>query len=86
VTGRWNYKTQGAAYEPFGNWNAGFTGRAAGFPTPVIQFGAGWYQENRTNIHGASWGHWYSGAPWGDDPHDQYMIKWGAEYYDSGGR
>ena len=84
VTHQWNYKNQGFMYEPFGNFNAGLTGRAAGFPSAAIQFGAGVYQGLFTNLHDPAWGHWYSGRPWGDDPVDQFMIDWGVRYYNSG--
>ena len=83
VTHKWNYK--GAAYEGFRNLNAGATGRAAGFPSGVIQFFAGMYQTTMTSTYDPSWGHWYSGPPWGDDPVDQFMIDWGVRYYNSGG-
>ena len=85
VTHQWNYKNQGSMYEAFGNFNAGFTGRAAGFPAWMIQIGAGWYQENKTRVYSPSWGHYWSGAPWGDDPIDQFMIAWGVDYYNSSG-
>ena len=77
--------TRGPAYEGFRNLNAGATGRAAGFPSGVIQFFAGMYQTTMTSTYDPSWGHWYSGPPWGDDPVDQFMIDWGVRYYNSGG-
>jgi len=85
VTHQWNYITQGSAYEPFGNFNAGYTGRANGWPGFAVQIGAGGYQQFMTTTHDPSWGSLFSGPPWGDDPIDQYMIDWGARYYDSGG-
>jgi hypothetical protein len=82
---KWNYKAHGPMYEPGGNFNAGFTVRANGWPGFAGQILAGGYQEFFTKIHDPSWGHVYSGSPWGDDPVDQYMIDWGVRYYNSGG-
>jgi len=86
VTHQWNYIVQGSEYEAFGNFNAGFTGRANGWFGFLLEIGAGGYQEFFTNVHDPSWGDVYSGPPWGDDPVDQYMIDWGVRYYNSGGR
>jgi hypothetical protein len=85
VTHEWNYKAQGSMYDPGGNFNAGFTGRANGWPGFGVRIFAGGYQQFFTNVHDPSWGTVFSGPPWGDDPVDQYMIDWGARYYDSGG-
>jgi len=82
---KWNYKAHGRMYEPGGNFNAGFTVRANGWPGFAGQILAGGYQEFFTKIHDPSWGHVYSGSPWGDDPVDQYMIDWGVRYYNGGG-
>lgn len=85
--GPWDYKNQpfpgaNTEYRDFGNFNYGFGGSAAGFQDWVLLRAAGLYQM----ISGT----WEIGfglpigfAPYGDDPHDQQMIRNGIQYYEN---
>ena len=77
--GKWDYKQYGSAYEDFGNFNYGATGSTL-FPKFVLRRGAG-YAQNRAGTSKESWGKWYQGKPYGDDPKDQDAINKGINYY-----
>lgn len=66
----------------FGNFNYGATGSAMGIPDFVLLVAAGYYQPKKAQH--PSWGSWYSGAPYGDDPADQVQIERGIKYYKNG--
>jgi hypothetical protein len=77
--GPWDYKTRHRRYIPFGNFNFGAAGRAAGFSSDALLRGAGWAQfwaGNWSPTFGVPWGD----PPYGDDPADQEWIKKGIEY------
>ena len=78
--GKWDYKQQGSEYKDFGNFNYGVTGTAAGCSEQVLKRAAGWAQE-QAGTSMDEWGHWYGGAPYGDDPADQVQIQKGIDYY-----
>jgi RHS repeat-associated protein len=78
--GKWDYKQNGSAYEDFGNFNYGATGKAVGFPDFVLERAAGWAQ-GRAGTSKSEWGKWYGSTPYGDDPNDQKQIKAGIDYY-----
>jgi hypothetical protein len=84
--GRWDYKRLEpvGAYEEFGNFNYGATGRALGFPREVLLRAAGFVQvleSLRTGRpHGP--GSPFGDPPYGDFPEDQGPILRGIEYYD----
>jgi hypothetical protein len=67
-------------YDDFGNFNYGATGAALGMPDQVLLRAAGWYQEKSGN-GSPEFGHWWGGAPYGDDPPGQEFIKQGIQYY-----
>lgn len=83
-SGEWDYKKQGqgSEYEDFGNFNYGATGAALGgigIPDQVLLRGAGAYGMC-CGTYDPKWGVPWGGAPYGDDPHDQEMIKQGIQY------
>jgi len=84
--GQWDYKRLEpvGAYEEFGNFNYGATGRALGFPREVLLRAAGFVQvleSFRTGRpHGP--GSPFGDPPYGDFPEDQAPILRGTEYYD----
>lgn len=84
--GAWDFKRHGhREYEQFGNEAYGVTGKSLGLPDGVLKRGAGWAQETFNEPgHGYDprWGHWWEGAPYGDDPADQRDIQTGIEFYD----
>lgn len=75
--GPWDYKTSGPQYEEFGNFNYGVVGAASGLNLDVLLVAAGIAQMNHKDQgspqFGADSNH--------DDPHDQFWIKEGYEYY-----
>jgi hypothetical protein len=78
--GPWDYKRQDRRYIPFGNFNYGAAGSAAGFSPDALLRAAGWAQLGAGNWSpefGVPWG----GPPYGDDPDDQDWIKRGIEYF-----
>lgn len=87
--GAWDYKQQGAKYEPFGNYNYGVTGRAAGFPTGILLQEAGRAQVAGGNTDPKFGQPGIRGLPFtgtgsfGDDPVDQFWIQQGIRTYDS---
>jgi hypothetical protein len=84
--GNWDYKRGGRPgpilypeLVPFGNFNYGATGVAAGFPDWVLRRGAG----ATLFLPGGSspeWGVPWGAAPYGDQPQDQYWIQQGIEW------
>jgi len=86
--GPWDYKQMGKRFEDFGNFNFGATGAAAGYATPVLLRGAGWAQV-RAKTSNPAWGVPFSlkspfgTGTFGDDPHDQEMIRNGINYYEA---
>lgn len=77
--GPWDYKQRGSQYESFGNFHYGAVGNAAGFSKETLLRAAGLAQ----TFAGTSvdvFGRWWSVAPYGDDPRDQYWIKEGIDY------
>ena len=81
--GPWDYKQQGQAYEPFGNFNYGATGRAAGFDLGLLLRAAG-AVHMKNAIQSGNWHPsfgWPLGSfPYGDDPRDQRNIIAGYTY------
>ena len=69
ATGEWDYKKNNYAYEDFGNFNYGATGRAAGISRVLLRLMAGAI-------------HTVTNFSFGDDPRDQEMIIQGMDYYD----
>lgn len=83
--GPWDFKTQGAQYENFGNFHFGVVAAAMGVPEQVGLRGAGLVQI----VSGTSREDWgnpatFDGGPYGDDPRDQAQIRAGYDYYNSG--
>jgi type VI secretion system secreted protein VgrG len=88
--GPMDYKTQGALYEDFGNFNYGATGTAAYAPSFTLLRAAGWAQRghpsspqfggNPGSLPGMVLNPFGGTAPYGDDPHDQQMIQQGIQY------
>jgi len=88
--GAMDYKTQGAQYEDFGNFNYGATGTAAYAPSFTLLRAAGWAQRghpsspqfggNPGSLPGMVLNPFGGTAPYGDDPHDQQMIQQGIQY------
>src|SRR5688572_3772702 len=93
--GPWDYKYRDPAvnegkrskYEPFGNFNYGASGAAAGFSDGQLLRLAGHYQTDRTYARGENPGRLRSilgvggRAPYGDEPGDQDQIRNGINYY-----
>ncbi|MFN4834001.1 MAG: polymorphic toxin type 44 domain-containing protein [Pseudanabaena sp.] len=87
--GVWDYKQLNRAYEDFGNFNYGATGRAFGFSDITLLQEAGIAQV-QAGTSRPEWGNpgtrlnpFDPGIPpYGDDPNDQYWIKEGIRYYD----
>jgi len=77
-----DYKRVGSAYEAFGNFNYGATGAAMGIPDQALLRAAGYFQPSKASL--PYFGHWWGGAPYGDDPADQLWIQQGIEYYNNG--
>ena len=63
----------------YGNFHYGAVGYAAGIPAEILHIAAGAAQEV-ANTSLPVWGHFYSDAPFGDDPRDQFWIKQGIDY------
>jgi RHS repeat-associated protein len=92
--GVWDYKTQGAQYENFGNFNYGATGTAAGAPPFTLRRAAGRAQRGHAGSpqFGGDPGSLPSiflnpgggTAPYGDDPNDQKFINLGIKYAQMG--
>lgn len=88
--GPWDYKQQGSAYEEFGNYNYGATGRAAGFPSLILRQEAGIAQTAAgTTDQFGRWGEpgrrlmpWTGSGSFGDDPSDQFWIQQGIRRYE----
>jgi hypothetical protein len=88
--GPMDYKTQGAQYEDFGNFNYGATGTAAYAPAFTLLRAAGWAQRghpsspqfggNPGSLPSMVLNPFGGTAPYGDDPHDQQMIQQGIQY------
>jgi RHS repeat-associated protein len=88
--GPMDYKTQGAQYEDFGNFNYGATGTAAYAPAFTLLRAAGWAQRghpsspqfggNPGSLPGMVLNPFGGTAPYGDDPHDQQLIQQGIQY------
>ncbi|ALN79134.1 polymorphic toxin type 44 domain-containing protein [Lysobacter antibioticus] len=83
--GPWDYKTQGAQYENYGNFHFGVVAAAMDIPEQVGLRGAGWVQID-SNTTQDGWGKPYDlgDSSYGDDPRDQAQIKAGYDYYNSG--
>ena len=93
--GPWDYKYRDPAvnegkrsrYEPFGNFNYGASGAAAGFSEGQLLRLAGHYQTDRTYAQGENPGMLRSilgiggRAPYGDEAGDQDQIRNGIDYY-----
>jgi len=93
--GPWDYKYRDAAinegkrskYEPFGNFNYGAVGAAAGFTEGQLLRLAMHYQTDKTYAAGEDPGLLRSIlgtgglAPYGDEPADQDQIRSGINYY-----
>ena len=79
----WDYKQLGDQYIPFGNFNYGATGRAAGFDERFLHQQAGRAQMTNPENYRKEWGDPESGWPWGDDPDDAANIQAGAQYYNN---
>ena len=81
-SGQWDYKQRNPAYEGFGNFNYGATGRAVGIPGAILRRGAGWAQQ-RAGSSDPTFGNWWEDFPYGDDPKDQSLIDQGIQYFDN---
>jgi len=86
----WDYKTQGAQYESFGNFHYGYVGKAAGFSDMRLLTEAGRAQIANDQAHnrpvypgdpGNRLTLWGAVAPYGDEPKDQVMIQQGMSAY-----
>jgi RHS repeat-associated protein len=92
--GPWDYKTRGAQYENFGNFNYGATGTAAFAPSFTLLRAAGWAQRHHPSspqfggdpgsLPGIFLNPFGGTAPYGDDPHDQETIRQGIRYARNG--
>ncbi len=80
--GPWDYKQLDPGFEDFGNYNYGYTGTALGLPSGFLLRQAGRAQKSA----GTSLPEWGNPGPlglfggsgsFGDDPHDQIMIRRG---------
>ena len=79
--GVWDYKlTPGGDYEAFGNFNYGATGAALGWSTDTLLRGAGAAQL-LGGAYESGFGTPLGGAPFGDDPADQFWIQQGITYF-----
>lgn len=72
----------GGLGEPWGNYNYGATGRAAGIPLSVLLRGAGAAEQlegltGRTGSESTGQGNPFGGPPYGDNPEGQEQIKQG---------
>ncbi|TPM02115.1 polymorphic toxin type 44 domain-containing protein [Mesorhizobium sp. B2-3-10] len=81
--GDWDYKRNGhPEWEDAGNFNFGYIAAGLGIPEDAVLRFAGWYQQ----YYGAKnekFGHWYDASgSYGDDPHDQEMIKRGYRHHE----
>jgi hypothetical protein len=85
----WDYKQLNSAYQNFGNFNYGATGKAFGFPEHTLLQEAG-IAQIKAGTSQPEWGNPGTRGnpldpgtpPYGDDPVDQYWIKEGIKYYD----
>ena len=59
---------------------AGAVGAALGIDLSTLLQGAG-YAQQKAGTSTPSWGTWYGGAPYGDDPADQAQIIAGFAYF-----
>jgi uncharacterized protein RhaS with RHS repeats len=84
--GPWDYKQDKSDdYAPFGNFNFGATGSAAGFSNRTLLEGAGFASMKASDSHSKSWGMPLVGfRSMGDDPVDQYWIQQGIRYFNEG--
>jgi hypothetical protein len=80
--GQQDYKEKGQEFEPFGNFNYGATGRAAGFPGETLLRAAGAVQLLQSGSEGHGPGNPFGSPPYGDYPTDQAYIRQGIEYFD----
>src|SRR5207237_892645 len=71
----WDWKRVPGGSQDYGNFFYGATGRAVGFPTPILLAGAAVAQR--------MFGHAGTG-PLGDNPDDPPFIRAGAGYFDQG--
>lgn len=90
--GPWDYKRIDMKYENFGNFNFGATALAFGFQEKFALQAAGLYNvlTNKAQQHWkdkeyqkaiSDFSVSFQGSPYGDDPRDQVMIKYGFQYY-----
>jgi RHS repeat-associated protein len=81
--GPWDYKTQGppGVYIPFGNFNYGATGSAAGFSDDMLRRSAGLAQFLAGNWDRNLGIPFFGGPPHGDGVDDQAWIIAGIEYF-----
>jgi hypothetical protein len=82
-SGPWDFKQSGPEYEAFGNFHYGATGGAMGWRRWELLRFAGWAQR-RAGTSREEWGHPLGGAPYGDDPADQALIRDGYLYHKMG--
>jgi hypothetical protein len=83
----WDYKRGGhPEYDPFGNFNFGATGRAAGYSANDLARGAGWaaekYDAGRSG-NPSVFRLWF-GTPYSDSPYDNGNYTAGMQYFDNG--
>ncbi len=74
--GPWDYKQWGRQFENAGNFHYGFVAFCAGIPLDVALRGGGYAQRKGGNSD-RSFGTWWGGPPYGDDPKDQKNITEG---------
>ena len=86
--GVWDYKQDKSGdFAPFGNFNYGSAGSAAGFSNRSLLEGAGYASAKASERHTKLWGIPLVGfRSRGDDPVDQYWIQQGVRYFNEGGK
>ena len=84
--GDWDYKAAGDVFDPFGNFNYGATGLAAGYSASTLLRMSGWaaeqYDAGRSG--NASLLRALFGKPYPENPGDRASILAGMQYYRNG--
>ena len=76
-----DFKQENAMYQDYGNFTFGAVGSALDIDDAILLRGAGWAQ-TKAGTSQPEWGTYYGfEGSYGDDPHDQEMIKYGIQYY-----
>jgi RHS repeat-associated protein len=84
--GAWDYKQQADIYDPFGNFNYGATGRAAGYSASTLLRMSGWAAEkyDARRSGNPSLVQALLGQPYPENPDDRANIVAGMQYYQNG--